>query len=64
MSELPESDQFSLALLLCGNPKHAGVTNPLGAQLLEERVGTIGRRNDLTAFKGHPVPLEPSEYLG
>jgi hypothetical protein len=62
--ELPESNQFSLVLLLCGNPEHAGVADPLGTQLLEQCIGAAGRRDDLAAFEGHPLTLEPSEYLG
>jgi hypothetical protein len=61
---LPESNQFGLVLLLCGDSEHTGVANPLGAQLLEERVRTTSRRDDLTAFEGHPLALEPAEYLG
>jgi len=64
MLGLPESNQFGLVLLLCRNPEHAGVADPLGAQLLEQCVSAIGCRDDFTAFEGHPLPLEPSEYLG
>jgi hypothetical protein len=46
--------------LLSRNPKHAGITNPLGSESLEERVGSIGGGNDLTAFEGHPLALEPT----
>jgi hypothetical protein len=64
MPRLPKPNQFGLVLLLCGDPEHTGIANPLGAQLLEECVGATGRRDDFTALEGHPLPLEPSENLG
>jgi hypothetical protein len=51
-------------LLLRGNPEHAGITNLLGPQSLEERVGGVGRGNNLAASESHPLTLEAAEYLG
>jgi hypothetical protein len=51
-------------LLLRRNSEHAGVTNLLGTQSLEKRIGSVGRGNDLTASEGHPLTLEAAEYLG
>jgi hypothetical protein len=64
MLQLPESNQFGLVLLLCWNPEHAGITDPLGTQFLEQRIGAASGRDDLTAFEGYPLALKPSEYLG
>ena len=61
---LPETDQFGFVLLLCGNAQDAGITDALGAQLLEQRVGAIGGRDHFTALEGDPLALKPSEYLG
>jgi hypothetical protein len=51
-------------LLLCGNPEHAGITDSLGTQLLEQRIGAASGRDDFTALERHPLALKPSEYLG
>jgi hypothetical protein len=51
-------------LLLCGNPEHAGITDLLGPQLLEQRIGATGGRDDLTALEGYPLTLKPLKYLG
>jgi hypothetical protein len=61
---LPEANQFGFVLLLCGNPEDTGVPDLLGAQLLEECIGVVGRRNNLTALESHPLPLKSSEDLG
>jgi hypothetical protein len=64
MLQLPESNQLGLVLLLCGNPEHAGITDSLGTQLLEQRIGAASGRDDFTALERHPLALKPSEYLG
>jgi len=60
---LPEANQLGFVLLLCRNSEDAGVADLLGAQLLEQRVGTVRRRHDLTAPEGHPLPLKSSKDL-
>jgi hypothetical protein len=64
MLRLPEANQFGFVLLLCRNAEDAGVADALRAQLLEQRIGAVGRRNDFTALEGHPLSLKSSEYLG
>jgi hypothetical protein len=61
---LPEANQFGFVLLLCRNPEDAGVADPLGAQLLEQRIRAARRRHDLTAPEGHPLALKSSKDLG
>ena len=64
MPQLPKANQFGFVLLLGGNAEDASVTDALGTQLLEQRIGAVRCRNHFTAPKGHPLPLKPSEYLG
>ena len=61
---LPEPNQFGLVLLLCGDPKHTGVTDLPGMEPFEQCVGIVGCGNDLTVLEGHPLPLKPVEHLG
>jgi hypothetical protein len=64
MPGLPKANQFGFVLLLCRNPEDAGVADALGAQLLEQRIGAVRRRHDLTALEGYPLPLKSSKDLG
>lgn len=64
MLRLSKANQLGFVILLCGNTQDAGVTDALGAQLLEQCIGTVGGGDDLAAPEGHPLALKPSEYLG
>jgi hypothetical protein len=64
MPRLSKTNQLGFVFLLCRNAEDAGVTDLLGAQLLEERIGAVGGPDHFTALEGHPLSLKSSEYLG
>jgi hypothetical protein len=64
MLHLPKAYQFGFVLLLGGNAEDAGIADLPRAQLLEQRISTVGRCDDLTALESDPLALKPLEYLG
>jgi hypothetical protein len=61
---LPEANELGLTFLLGGHAQHAGMTDSLGPQSLEQGIRVVRGGNDLAALEGHPFAFEPAKYLG